>query len=102
MAATEHLISVLLPTGKVLAPIGPGLLLRSVGLFGDREGEVLRKFVVRFALPLFVFFSVSEARPESIAAILPMMAAYVLLTAILFVLGWGAAMLFKEGPQKAM
>ena len=71
----------------VLVPIGLGLFFRWVRLFSDEEWALLRKFVVRFTVPIFVFFSLYEARAESISAILPMMVAFVLMTAVLFAIG---------------
>ncbi len=84
-----------------LLPIGLGLVLRWIGLFRDEEGGLLRKFVVRFTVPLFVFFSVYEARPESIAAIGPMIGAFVAMTAVLFAVGWAAASLFRKPASRA-
>jgi predicted permease len=101
MLTTEHVVRVLLPIGKVLIPIGLGLFLRSIRLFGDDEGAMLRKFVVRFTVPIFVVFSLCEAKRESIAAIMPMTAALVLMSLALFFVGWGAACLLKEGPERA-
>ncbi|MCK4283384.1 MAG: AEC family transporter [Candidatus Brocadiae bacterium] len=85
----------------VLVPIGLGLFFRWVRLFSDEDGALLRKFVVRFTVPIFVFFSLYEARPESISAILPMMVALVLMTAVLFAIGWAAAGLFKDPARRA-
>jgi hypothetical protein len=96
----EQIMSVVGPTGRILVPIALGLLLRAVGLFGDEEGALLRKFVVRFTVPLFVFFSVYEARPESVASILPMAAAFLLMTAALFLVGWAASAPFRAPHQK--
>jgi len=97
----EQITRVLLPTGKVLTPIALGVLLRATGLFGAEEGALLRKFVVRFTVPLFVLFSVYEAKSESIASIAPMVGAFVLLTAVLFLAGWAVALFFEGGPQRA-
>ncbi|MFO7956938.1 MAG: AEC family transporter [Candidatus Brocadiia bacterium] len=85
---------------QALLPMALGLALRLVGLFGDREGVVLRSFVVRFTVPLFVFFSVYGARPESIAALAPMAGAFVLMTALLFGVGWLASRLVNSAPRK--
>lgn len=83
----------------VLIPIGLGLLFRSLKVFSDEDGALLRKFVVRFTVPVFVFFSLYQARPESLSAIGPMMAALVLMTVMLFGIGWGMAALFG-GPAR--
>ncbi len=84
-----------------LLPIGLGLAFRWTGLFRDEEGALLRKFVVRFTVPVFVFFSMYEARPESLSAIGPMMGAFVAMTAVLFLIGWAAAALFREPTSRA-
>lgn len=84
------------PILHVLLPMALGACLRAVGLFGQREGELLRKFVVRFALPLFIFFSLYQAEAQSLAAMAPMVAAFVLMTGIMFLLGWTAAMPFED------
>jgi len=84
---------------QILFPMGLGLLFRLVGLFGDREGELLRKFVVRFTVPVLVFFSLYGARPESIAAIAPMATAFVLMCLIMFLVGWAVAVRF-DGPSR--
>jgi predicted permease len=89
------------PVLKVLVPIGVGVLLRAAGLFGDREGDLLRGFVMRFAIPVLAFFSLAEADAGSTAAVVPMTAAFVLMTAALFVLGWIASRFVEGGPAKA-
>ena len=101
MIEGARVVEAFVPVAKVLIPIGLGLFLRCVGLFGDEDGALLRKFVVRFTVPLFVLLSLYEAKRESIAAIMPMMAAFVLMTAALFLVGWAAALLFSGGPRRA-
>jgi len=96
----EQMAGVIASIGRVLVPIGLGLFLRSVRLFGDAEGAVIRKFVVRFTVPLFVFFSVREAQPDSLASIGPMMGAFLLMTAALFLVGWAAARALVEPAQR--
>jgi hypothetical protein len=81
---------------KALFPMALGLAFRLAGLFGDREGEVLRKLVVRFTVPVFVFFSLYEAEPRSIAAIAPMAGAFVLMTLLLFTVGWLVSRRFRK------
>jgi len=85
---------------EILFPMGLGLLLRLVGLFDDREGELLRKFVVRFTVPVLCFFSLYAARPQSVAAIAPMAGAFVLLTAAMWGVGWLAATRFWEPSRR--
>ena len=84
----------------VLLPIGIGILLRGLRVFDERDGEVLRRFVVRFTVPLFIFFAIYEAQRDSIAAIAPMTTALILFTVALFAIGWGVSMLFPPGPQR--
>ncbi len=80
--------------------MGLGLLLRVVGLFDDREGEMLRKFVVRFCVPVLCFFSLYTAKPQSVAAIAPMAGAFVLLTTAMWLVGWVAARWFFEPSRR--
>lgn len=101
MGDSGQFLSLAVPIAKVLVPIGLGLLLRLIGMFGDDEGVVLRKFVVRFTVPIFVFFSIYEAETDSIAAIGPMMLALPLLSVVLFLLGWAVASRFQGGPRRA-
>jgi predicted permease len=77
-----------------------GFGLRLFGLFDDDDGQLLRRFVVRFTVPIFVFFSVYQARPESIAAIAPMAGGFVLMTLVLFGIGWLVAAAVKEPARK--
>jgi len=84
----------------VLLPIGLGILCRAARLFNDRDGEVLRRFVVRFTVPLFVFFAVYEADRGSLRAMGPMTAALLILTTALFLIGWAASRLFEPGPKR--
>lgn len=83
-----------------LLPMLLGLALRLVGLFDDRHGRLLREFVVRFTVPIFVLFSLYDARPESIAAIAPTAGAFVLMTAALFAIGWAASRTVREVPRR--
>jgi hypothetical protein len=85
---TERILSVLIP-------ILLGWALRLGRIFGDREGDVLRSFVVRFALPVLVFFSMYDAGRDDISAMPSMLASLVVLTAALFPLGLLCSRLFK-------
>ncbi len=85
---------------EVLCPMALGLLLRLIGLFDDREGEMLRKFVVRFSVPVLCFFSLYAAKPQSVAAIAPMAGAFVLLTSAMWLVGWLAARWFFEPSRR--
>lgn len=84
---------------EILFPMALGLLLRLIGLFDDREGELLRKFVVRFTVPVLCFFSLYAARPQSIAAIAPMAGAFVLFSVAMWTIGLLAASRFS-GPAR--
>ena len=86
---------------QVLIPITIGLLLRLVGLFGDREGKVLQKFCVRFAVPVLVFFSMYEVPREALSDIPAMMAALVLLSVALFAVGWLCSRSVSGAPRRA-
>ena len=72
---------------EVLAFIFLGLAFRTAKVFDDRDGELLRRFVIRFPIPVLVFFSMYEAERQAVAAIPTMVAALVLVSAALFVLG---------------
>ena len=54
----------------VIIPILIGLGFRLGGVFGDREGDVLRAFVVRFTLPVLVFFVAKALNPEYVDILL--------------------------------
>jgi hypothetical protein len=97
----EQIAEAVAPIGQVLLPIALGLLLRTTGLFGEGEGALLRRFVVRFTVPLFVFFSAYEAAPDSLASIVPMSAAFMGMTALLFAVGWLAANRFAGAARRS-
>ncbi len=80
---------------EVLIPILIGLGLRLAKIFGDREGDVLRRFVVRFTVPVMVFFSTYGADRSDLAAVPAMMASIVMLTAALFPLGYLCGLPFE-------
>jgi len=86
---------------EVLIPITIGLLLRLAGLFGDREGKVLQKFCVRFAVPVLVFFSMYDVEPQALPEIPAMMAALVLLSVTLFAAGWLCSRFVNSSARKA-
>ena len=86
---------------EILFPMGLGLSFRLIGLFDDREGELLRKFVVRFTVPVLCFFSLYTAKSESIASIAPMAGAFVLMCLVMFAVGWLAASAYKEPSQRS-
>jgi len=78
----------------VLIPILIGLGFRLARVFSDQEGEVLRRFVVRFTVPVMVFFSTYGAARSDISAMPAMMASVVILTAVLFPAGYLCSLLF--------
>lgn len=78
-------------TLEVLIPILLGLGFRLAGVFGDEEGDAIRGLVVRFCVPLLVFFSMYGASTKTVSALPVMMAAFVLLSVVLFFLGWGCS-----------
>lgn len=83
-----------------LLPMLLGLGLRLIGLFDERQGRLLREFVVRFTVPIFVLFSLYDAHPESIAAIAPTAGAFVLMTLALFAIGWAASRMVRQPGRK--
>ena len=86
---------------EVLIPILIGLGFRLTRLFGDEEGDVLRRFVVRFTVPVLVFFSMYSSERSEISAIPTMMAAFVLITVVLFFVGWASSRVVRGAAQKA-
>jgi len=101
MGGSGQFLGVAIPVAKVLIPIGLGLLVRTIGVFDDADGAGLRKFVVRFTVPLFVFFSVYESTRENLLQIGPMMVALPVYTLALFGIGWAVARMFRGGPRRA-
>jgi len=92
--------STLLKILEVLIPILLGLGFRLLGVFGDREGDILREFVIRLPVPLLVFFSMYDADMADIAAMPAMMAGLVLLTAAMFVVGIPLTRLVKGAARR--
>ena len=86
---------------QVLIPIALGFAFRLGGLFGEREGDVLRRFCIRFTLPVFVFFSFYDARRSSLSAMVPMVSSLILLTVVLFVVGWLATRFVQGTGRKS-
>ena len=86
---------------EILFPMALGLAFRLIGLFSDPEGELLRKFVVRFTVPVLCFVSLYTAQAQSIAAIVPMSEAFVLMCLVMFAFGWLAATRVKEPSQRS-
>jgi len=85
---------------EILIPIVVGFLLRVVGLFGDAESAVLRKFVVYVTIPLLVFHSMYTARLPSAATAVSVVAALPLLTLLFYLIGAGAAKVSSSAPSR--
>ncbi len=66
----------------ILLPIVFGWLLKHARVFQESEVAALRKFVVRVALPFLIFQNLYHADVESLRQALPIVAAFVLLTAL--------------------
>lgn len=66
----------------ILLPIAFGWLLKKARVFRDNEVAALRKFVVRIALPFLIFQNLYRADVESLRQALPVIAGFVLLTAL--------------------
>jgi predicted permease len=66
----------------VLLPIAFGYLLKLGRLFQENEIAALRKFVVRVALPFLIFQNLYRADVESLRQALPIVLAFILLTAL--------------------
>ena len=78
-----HLNSEMLNTMlAILLPIALGYLLKLGRLFQESEIAALRKFVVRVALPFLIFQNLYHADVESLQQALPIVLAFVLLTAL--------------------
>ena len=101
MDGLDEFLGVALPVARVLIPIGLGILVRTLRVFDDADGAVLRKFVVRFTVPIFVFFSIYESTGEDLSQIAPMMLSLPVYTLALFLLGWAVARRFRGGPRRA-
>ena len=52
---------------ELLIPVFLGLGLRLTGVFGDREGVVLRRFVLSICIPLMAFFALYDAPVEDMS-----------------------------------
>ncbi len=85
---------------QVLLPILLGLAFRLCGVFGEAEGGVLRRVVLRLSVPVLVFFSMYDALGQNLATVLPLTACFILLTLILFGLGWVASGLVSGTGRK--
>jgi hypothetical protein len=66
----------------ILLPIALGYLLKLGRLFREGEIAALRKFVMRVALPFLIFKNLYHADVESLHQALPIVLAFVLLTAL--------------------
>jgi malate permease and related proteins len=66
----------------ILLPIALGYLLKLGRLFREDEIAALRKFVMRVALPFLIFQNLYRADVESLNQALPIILAFILLTAL--------------------
>ena len=72
----------------ILLPIALGYLLRLGRIFQESEVAALRKFVVRVALPFLIFQNLYQADVESLRQALPIVLAFILLTALYTAAAW--------------
>jgi len=86
---------------EVLLPITLGLMFRLLGLFGDDEGEALRKLCVRFTVPALIFFSMYDMQTDTISAMVPMVAAFLLMCVVLFFVGWVCSGIVSGAGRKS-
>lgn len=84
----------------VLIPIALGLAFRHSGAFGDRDGDVLRRLVMRLTVPVLVFFAIYDASSGDIRSAPSMVVCLVLLTALLFAIGWAASHLVEGTARR--
>ena len=66
----------------ILLPIALGYLLKLGRLFRENEIAALRKFVMRVALPFLIFQNLYRADVESLNQALPIVLAFILMTAL--------------------
>ena len=66
----------------ILLPIVFGWLLKKARVLHENEVAALRKFVVRVALPFLIFQNIYRADVESLRQALPVIAGFVVLTAL--------------------
>jgi len=79
MHLNRELINTML---AILLPIAFGWLLKKARVFRENEVAALRKFVVRVALPFLVFQNLYRADVESLRQALPVIAGFVVMTAL--------------------
>ncbi|MFO7870916.1 MAG: AEC family transporter [Kiritimatiellia bacterium] len=84
----------------IILPIAAGFVFRSSGVFHEDDAAVLRRFVVRVALPVLVFYSMYDAGRDEVAALPVMLAGIVLVTGARFVLGYILSFTASGGPRK--
>jgi predicted permease len=86
----------------ILLPILLGYLLKQFRLFQENEIAALRKFVVRVALPFLIFQNLYHADVESLQQALPIVLAFVLLTALYTAAAWLVAPRIVEGETQQL
>ncbi len=85
----------------VIIPILIGLAFRLSKVFTERDGEIIRRFVVRISVPALVFFSMYDAGGEDLRVLPAMLLASVLVAASRFVLGFLSSFWIKGTKRKA-
>jgi predicted permease len=82
---------------RILIPIAVGFLLRQVGLFGDDESAVLRKFVIYVSIPLLVFYSMYSSVLPPLSEAISMIVALPLMTLAFYLISLGVRRLVPLG-----
>lgn len=72
---------------QILIPIAVGFILRTVGLFGEAESAILRKFVIYVSIPFLVFYSMYTAVLPSFSQAVSIVIALPVLTLIFHLVG---------------
>ena len=85
----------------IIIPIGLAFGLRIAGLIQTEDGYALRRFVVRVAVPVLVFFSMYDAEAGDLRAIPLMIGAAFLVCAGRFLLGAGASFTVRGQQRRA-
>ena len=88
MPADIHLLSVLL---SIMLPIALGYGLKQLRVFREEEVAALRKFVMKVCIPFLIFANLYHADMASLLQALPIVCAFVLLTALYTLVAAAAA-----------
>ena len=71
---------------EVMLPILLGFVMQRAKVFGAREEEVLRDFVVKFSVPLMIFYSMYTSNLSQLPQMMTMVVALFLMTVLMAVL----------------